>query len=915
MQISPVYDAKAGGGNTLRWPTLGGSRQTLTLLVLRNAQDAGMPMKEVPDWVFRTLKECRLQVLDLGGCSSLTTLPDAIGQLSSLKKLSLSDCSSVTCLPRTICQLTALTYIVLSGCAKLDSLPHSDRALAHKAAKCRRNESNHGTYTCMGMCCYTCRPSWFKPKSWLKLIPSLLGSEELWGLVQYILAGAVMGLMVWISRQKSKLKELNLNNPWPELTGCAVALVMLFLVQLLVRAYRERKTDVRVELCLVDTSGSALPQKHVKAGREEDTLWELRDLVAKIASQGRVLAFQRLLRDSEGRQASLEKLSFVAAALAAAARLTSNMSADKLNADAAKWLDVFRTSQQISFVLSMTLIMFVFVGAIPANEIENELARVGAVWVQFAVGGCLLLAALVLSVLSFFALAFVVDAADTLTPIDSESLNGSMSGDPSSTSTETSMHSIEWVFIGACWLLVLVLYAWWYALKRLWPGWKVVWTFFAELFASHLMGKESSVCDPPRGSQQVLKEIEGIMQGVLQSSTQQVALLQPVSSTVKAWASEREPEGSNGDGGGGGGSYGGGSRGGYDGDDSGGFGGGSRGGSSGGCGAGSGDDPPDGSTAGASTSGSVSEGEPPSVFADPGYGGLPGYESETESSSTGLSVGGGYVYPGSNDKDEDLEEDGAARTAAAEGPDTAAEGHDTAAEGPDAVAECPDAAEECPDAAAEGPDTAAEGAPRTGNWTSETLHDEFEDWIFVEHAAGNGGSCELQDGSTAQAMGLRMLVTEGSNSSAEGPDAAAEVPNASGDAADSSQEIGAAQGSSSGQMVHPGGVPPSFSTEERLSPDQSKDLFITAQSTFPGIASGASMGNTSDSQTSGREEGSAAQASGAAAGPGVESARNDAEQPGGSGEAVNPVTRATREVSTGEVTVDLPERFIVRRDR
>jgi len=64
-----------------------------------------------------------LKLLDLKNCSSLAALPDAIGELGSLTTLSLFGCSSLPALPDTIGELGALTMLDLHGCKSLASLP------------------------------------------------------------------------------------------------------------------------------------------------------------------------------------------------------------------------------------------------------------------------------------------------------------------------------------------------------------------------------------------------------------------------------------------------------------------------------------------------------------------------------------------------------------------------------------------------------------------------------------------------------------------------------------------------------------------------------------------------------------------------------------------------------------------------
>ncbi|KAG0564195.1 hypothetical protein KC19_8G091100 [Ceratodon purpureus] len=67
--------------------------------------------------------------LYMKGCTSITTLPDSIGQLSLLQVLNLFACKNLQKLPSTIGQLTQLQSLQLQACERLESLPDSITAL------------------------------------------------------------------------------------------------------------------------------------------------------------------------------------------------------------------------------------------------------------------------------------------------------------------------------------------------------------------------------------------------------------------------------------------------------------------------------------------------------------------------------------------------------------------------------------------------------------------------------------------------------------------------------------------------------------------------------------------------------------------------------------------------------------------
>ncbi|KAG0583656.1 hypothetical protein KC19_3G152600 [Ceratodon purpureus] len=63
--------------------------------------------------------------LNLQGCTSITRLPNSIGQSSQLQNLNLRDCNKLKILPKSIGQLKRLPYLNLVGCSSLKGLPES----------------------------------------------------------------------------------------------------------------------------------------------------------------------------------------------------------------------------------------------------------------------------------------------------------------------------------------------------------------------------------------------------------------------------------------------------------------------------------------------------------------------------------------------------------------------------------------------------------------------------------------------------------------------------------------------------------------------------------------------------------------------------------------------------------------------
>ncbi|KAG0583693.1 hypothetical protein KC19_3G155600 [Ceratodon purpureus] len=73
-----------------------------------------------------TLKVCpNLLRLNLSGCTSITNLPESIGDSSRLQYLDLTNCNKLKKLPNSIGQLSQLKHLDMHGCSKLKELPNS----------------------------------------------------------------------------------------------------------------------------------------------------------------------------------------------------------------------------------------------------------------------------------------------------------------------------------------------------------------------------------------------------------------------------------------------------------------------------------------------------------------------------------------------------------------------------------------------------------------------------------------------------------------------------------------------------------------------------------------------------------------------------------------------------------------------
>lgn len=79
--------------------------------------------KTIPEEIFTEMVS--LTSLNLISCSSLSTLPESIGQLTSLTELELPLCTNLSTLPESIGDLSSLKILGLDRCRHLSTLPNS----------------------------------------------------------------------------------------------------------------------------------------------------------------------------------------------------------------------------------------------------------------------------------------------------------------------------------------------------------------------------------------------------------------------------------------------------------------------------------------------------------------------------------------------------------------------------------------------------------------------------------------------------------------------------------------------------------------------------------------------------------------------------------------------------------------------
>ncbi|KAG0627123.1 hypothetical protein M758_2G175500 [Ceratodon purpureus] len=85
-------------------------------------------LKMLPNSIGKLLE---LEDLRLGCCISLKGLPESIGQASGLQRLDLEQCTKLKKLPESIGQLQQLQYLNIGGCTSLTAMPDSIGALSN----------------------------------------------------------------------------------------------------------------------------------------------------------------------------------------------------------------------------------------------------------------------------------------------------------------------------------------------------------------------------------------------------------------------------------------------------------------------------------------------------------------------------------------------------------------------------------------------------------------------------------------------------------------------------------------------------------------------------------------------------------------------------------------------------------------
>ena len=536
--------------------------QQLRLLAVRRC--SSMRLTSVPQAISHLAK---LTSLDLEGCSSIRTLPSALGCLSRLKRLNLCDCSSLTFLPQSVHRLTCLTYLVLARCEQLHSLPRN--ICTWKPAEARQplqefSIPDEPVWPLAWVCACILRPcvSGLRRRSAARdhdsthhtcvQVPNA-GPSKKWGpcchrevlascrtlelAVPSVLLCGLLGMLAWVSVDELVLGEASLKflGVWVAV-GAGIGLANVVWTRVMEVRLGPGGTCARVsETCLVDTTGSGLPQPQGRAGTTVVAVWKLQKLMVRLEEQQQQSILDVLVRDRQGRTAALERLALVGVLLATAAQLSFRTSPSLLkdfaelddrtptNSSTAppaaspapgtpaieqEWLETFYATQHVTFILSIALILYVFVIGIPANLPVDDLIVAGSSWVQFTFGCCLLVAALLSSMFAFFVGALAVYEEFML--------------------RRYGQH----LFAITGWLILGLLYAWGYALYRIWPGWAALRAFAVCLFRMHVWGDWPVMRGPVKNAgetvgsmEAVVKDMKKELQDLRLQSAQQIRLL------------------------------------------------------------------------------------------------------------------------------------------------------------------------------------------------------------------------------------------------------------------------------------------------------------------------------------------------------------------------------------------------------
>ena len=505
----------------------------------------------------------RLKRLNLCDCSSLAFLPQSLHRLTSLTHLVLAGCTQLHSLPRHIC-----TWKPLEARQPLQelSIPDEPVWLLAWAAWCIRCLP-HCMWACLCACCHPGVSALLnKCCEWLRTgvralarcLKECLCACKCCGLVVAVFrglasgrslelavcssfSGGLIGCLVWALRhglRREAVKKLR----WFVGIGVGLGLVygLIVVAQEVIRARQGNRNRVP-ETCLVDTAGSGLPEAPSCHCREDVAEWKLGELMRTLEEQQQRSVLDVLVRDRAGRRAALEKLSIVGVLLANAALLSFRIAPATANeltryvggiaatpapasglvaAEAGRaWLTVFYSLQQVTFALSMALILYILVTAIPANSPVDILIVAGSAWVQFTTGCCLLVAALLSSIFAFFAGLIAVYTDDLL-----------------------AEDEVQTVFKLTCLLVAGLVYAWGCALHRIWPGWAAIRAFGVYLVNMHVWGNQAVMRGPLRGTDEVVHSMHSVVQRVdaelrdmrsdlRQHASDQVELLKGMSSS------------------------------------------------------------------------------------------------------------------------------------------------------------------------------------------------------------------------------------------------------------------------------------------------------------------------------------------------------------------------------------------------
>ena len=357
----------------------------------------------------------RLKHLLLEDCRSITDMPSSIGRLSGLANLQWSECPSMIQLPDSIGELTQLSHLHLSGCSALLQLPDTIGRL--------QNVRELNLNSC----------------SSLTTVPSSIGRLTQLTFLELRRCNSLTHLPDTI-KSLAALQKL-------DIARCTLLAMPTILIDL----------QVRGASCKVHFVYSRFAEGFGMAASDDGNA--LVDFQKQLRN---AVAMQSLLSDRDARRATLDSIAVVAVLFATAAFVAfaqvpsvpaafahaqSRHAAPSLQRQA-EFLRYFFVADQITFVMSMSVVMQYLVSSLPRYNVEDVVIEAGRAWLGYVYVSVLMGIAGVAGLLTFIFAAYSVYPPDLI-------------------GTDVLPLCILTVLV----VIVPVALKWVSTLWQLWPGW------------------------------------------------------------------------------------------------------------------------------------------------------------------------------------------------------------------------------------------------------------------------------------------------------------------------------------------------------------------------------------------------------------------------------------------------------------